>query len=153
MSQIVTEPESSEDEKSVEQWCKAIVTYRTADMKSRVDSVYLNSLSKFSPADLPNVSEQELSDRKAALQAELDDLHAEIASIAEMAVEHEIRKPVMDAKERTEKELTQARSSWLRYVSLTLHESKQRLTMKGHVDTRVYEQAAGYCHCIHRKRR
>jgi hypothetical protein len=116
VSQIVTEPEVSEDEKSIEQWCKAIISYRTAEMKARVNAVYLNSLSNYSPADLPDVPDEELSDQKAALQAELDDLHSEIASIAEMSVEHEIRKPVMDVKERKERERLQARNAWLKYV-------------------------------------
>jgi len=120
VSQIVTEPEASEDEKSIEQWCKAIVSYRTAEMKAKVDAVYLNSLSNCSPADLPNLPEEELREQKAALQTELDDLHSEIASIAEMAVEHEIRKPVMDVKDRKDRERMQARYAWLKYVGLAL---------------------------------
>ncbi|KAF2684386.1 hypothetical protein K458DRAFT_338469 [Lentithecium fluviatile CBS 122367] len=127
VSQIVTEPEVSEDEKSIEQWCKAIISYRTAEMKARVDTVYLRSLSSYSPGDLPDLLEEELSDRKAALQAELEDLHSEIASIAEMVVEHEIRKPVMDMKERKEKDRTQARSAWLNYVLSTLEYMGNRL--------------------------
>lgn len=121
VSQIVTEPEVSEDEKSVEQWCKAIISYRTAEMTARVDTVYLNSLSNSSPDDLPDVSEEELTERKAVLQAELEDLHSEIASIAEMVIEHEIRKPMMNVKERKERERKQARSAWLQYVRFLDH--------------------------------
>jgi signal recognition particle GTPase len=124
VSQIVTEPEVSEDEKSIEQWCKAIVSYRTAEMKARVDAV--------------------LNEQKAALQAELDDLHSEIASIAEMAVEHEIRKPVADVKERKDRERVQARSAWLKYVGLPTILLWSVLMTTGVVYTRVHGQALGY---------
>ncbi|KAF1960700.1 hypothetical protein CC80DRAFT_523052 [Byssothecium circinans] len=127
VSQIVTEPEVSDDEKSIEQWCKAIVSYRTAEVKARVDTIYLNSLAHHSPDDLPIASEDELREQKAALQAELEELHSEIASVAEMVVEHELRKPMMDMKERKDKEKTQARAAWLKYVLSTLEYMGKRL--------------------------
>ena len=117
VSQIVTEPEVSEDEKSIDQWCKAIVSYRTAEIKARVDTVYLTSLRNYSPEDLPQASEEDFREQKAALQVELEDLHSEVTSVAEMVVEHELRKPMMDLKERKEQETVQARSAWLNYVS------------------------------------
>jgi hypothetical protein len=116
VSQIVTEPEVSEDSSSIEQWCKAIISYRTAEVKARVDTVYLSSLEKYVPSDLPSAPEDELREQKAALQAELEELYSEIASVAEMVVEHELRKPIMDMKERKDKERTQARAAWLEYV-------------------------------------
>jgi hypothetical protein len=117
VSQIVTEPEPSEDEKSVEQWCKAIVAYRTAEAKAKVDVVYLNSVANYSPGDLPDAgSEEEMKERKIALQNELEELHTEIAAVAEMVVEHELRKPLTEGKERNERERLQARSAWSNYV-------------------------------------
>nr|GFD54461.1 hypothetical protein [Tanacetum cinerariifolium] len=98
-STIVTEAEISEDEKSVEQWCKAIISFRAAEVKARVDAVYLNNVSKKTNGSLPSVSDAELQQRKEALQAEMEELHAEVASIAEMVVEHELRKPMMDVRE------------------------------------------------------
>lgn len=115
VSTIVTEIELSEDEKSVEQWCKAIVSFRTAEIKARVDTVYLTSLSENTDR-IPNGSDANLQERKGALQAELEELHAEVASIAEMVVQHELRKPMVDVKERKEKERTLARTAWLNYV-------------------------------------
>lgn len=120
VSQIVTEPEVSEDEKSIEQWCKAIISYRTAEIKAKVDSVYLTSLTDHSADDLLTASEEELEERKAALKAELEDLHTEIASVAEMVVEHELRKPMMDMRGRKERDAVQARRAWLNYVVTTL---------------------------------
>lgn len=117
VAQIVTEAEASEDEKSIEQWCKAIIAFRTAEVKARVDTVYLNTLSDHSVDGIPEVSEQELTERKEALQAEMEELHGEIASVAEMVVEHDIRKPMTEMKDRKDRENKQARSAWLNYVS------------------------------------
>lgn len=127
VSQILTELEISEDEKSIEQWCNAIISYRTAEIKAKVDTVYLTSLTNYSADDLPTASEGHLSERKAALQAELEDLHTEIASVAEMVVEHELRKPMTEMKERKGRENMQARSAWLRYVVTTLEYMARRL--------------------------
>ncbi|KAF1843416.1 uncharacterized protein K460DRAFT_287917 [Cucurbitaria berberidis CBS 394.84] len=127
VSQIVTEVEVSEDEKSIEQWCKAIISFRTAEIKARVDTVYLNTLSEHSPNLDSDVSEQELTERKVALQAEMEELHSEIASVAEMVVEHDIRKPMNEMKDRKDRENKQARSAWLNYVLSTLNYMGRRL--------------------------
>ena len=116
VSQIVTEPEVSEDEKSMEQWCKAIISFRSAEIKARVDTVFLNNASGSSQNGVAE-TEEDLKERKVALQAELEELHSEIASVAEMVVEHEIRKPMTEMKERKDRDRTQARKAWLNYVS------------------------------------
>lgn len=116
LSTIIAESEVSEDEKSLEQWCKAIVSFRAAEIKARVDVVYMNSLSERSTTGLPGGSGPELQERKAALQAELEELHAEVTSIAEMVVEHELRKPIIEVKQRKEKDRALAQTAWLNYV-------------------------------------
>lgn len=118
VSQLVTEPESSEDEKSIEQWCNAIISFRNGEIKARVDAVYLNSLSDHDANDHSRTSDEELKKQKAALQAEMEELYSEIASVAEMVVEHELRKPMNEMKERKDREVTQARGAWLNYVRL-----------------------------------
>ena len=118
VSQIVTEPEVSEDEKSIEQWCKAIISFRTAEIKARVDTVYLTALSNSLRNEITDEPEEGLKERKAALQAELEELHSEIASVAEMVVEHDIRKPMTDMRERKDRDRIQARTAWLNYVSI-----------------------------------
>lgn len=127
VSKIATEPEISEDEKFIDQWCNAIISFRTAEIKARVDAIYLNSLTNRSPDNLPDASEDELRSRKAELQAEMETLHSEIASVAEMVVEHELRKPMNDIKERKERERVQARGAWLKYVLSTLDFMSKRL--------------------------
>lgn len=116
VSQIATEPQSTDDEKSVEQWCKAIVSFRTGEIKARVDTVYLKNLATASANGHSQLSEQEAKEQKLALQAEMEELHSEIASVAEMVVEHELRKPMSEMKERRDREVSQARSAWLTYV-------------------------------------
>lgn len=115
VSTIVADVETSEDEKSMEQWCKAITSFRTAEIKARVDTVYLNSLSGTNKGR-PGEPDAVLQERKQALQAEMEELHAEVASIAEMVVEHELRKPMIDVKQRIGKERTLAQTAWLNYV-------------------------------------
>jgi hypothetical protein len=117
VSQIVTEPEVSEDEKSMEQWCKAIISFRAAEIKARIDTVFLTNASGASQNGVAEEGEEDLKERKVALQAELEELHSEIASVAEMVVEHEIRKPMTEMKERRERDRIQARTAWLNYVS------------------------------------
>ncbi len=118
VSQIVTESEVSEDEKSIEQWCKAIISFRTAEIKARVDTTYLRSLSKYTTNGTSEASEAQSKEHKAALQAEMEELHSEINSVAEMVVEHEIRKPMNEMKDRRDRDVTQARNSWLKYVGI-----------------------------------
>lgn len=116
VSKLAIELEHSDDEKSIDQWCKAIVSFRTGEIKARVDAVYLDSLSQHQSNGHSEMPDAELKERKAALQAEMEDLHSEIASVAEMVVEHELRKPMNEMKDRKDREVTQARGVWLNYV-------------------------------------
>ncbi|KAH7072452.1 hypothetical protein FB567DRAFT_538189 [Paraphoma chrysanthemicola] len=127
VSKLVAENEGSQDEKSIEQWCTAIIAFRTREIKARVDAVYLNSLSKFPPNGHSETPDEELKERKSALQAEMEELHSEIASITEMVVEHELRKPMNEMKDRNNREVTQARGAWLKYVLSTLEYMGRRL--------------------------
>ena len=144
VSQIVSEPEASEDEKSIEQWCKAIVSFRTAEIKARVDTIYLTNVAQQTQAGSAGETETELRERKAALQAELEELHSEIASVTEMVVEHEIRKPMADVKERRDRDGRQARTAWLNYVRANRLRGWRMLTGIGLVDARVHGQTTGH---------
>jgi YesN/AraC family two-component response regulator len=116
VSKLVTEAEASQDEQSIERWCKAIVSFRTGEIKAQVDAVFLNTLSEQAANVHSDTPDEELKERKTALQAEMEELHSEIASVAEMVVEHELRKPMKEMKERKDREVTQARGAWLNYV-------------------------------------
>lgn len=116
VSKIFAEPESKEDGNAIDQWCKAIVSFRAAEVKAKVDAVYLNNLSSKPPPDLLSLSKEELVETKQALQTELETLHSEIASVTEMVVEHELRKPATEVRDRESRERKQARSAWSKYV-------------------------------------
>jgi NADP-dependent 3-hydroxy acid dehydrogenase YdfG len=98
----------------------------------------LNSLSDQVSSDLSSASDSELQQRKQALQAELEELHVEVASVAEMVVEHELRKPMTDSKDRKEKERTLARAAWLNYVCTVTVFNCKILTLAGSVYTRIH---------------
>jgi len=116
VGKLVTEPEESSDEASVEQWCRALIAYRTAEIKSRVETTYLKSLANPSTAGLQGVPEAELRAQKEELKNELDTLHSEIAAVNEMVVEHDFRKPITELVDRKERQRLQARSAWCEYV-------------------------------------
>lgn len=121
VAKILTDSEVHEDEKSVDQWCQAIVSFRTAEIKARVETIYLDSLNKAPPNELSSATESDLQEQKDALQVELDTLHSEIASVAEMVVEHELGKPLNEIKERKDRDKTQARGAWITYVCTPLY--------------------------------
>lgn len=150
VSKLATEVQVSEDEKAVEQWCKAIISFRTGEIKARVDAVYLSTLAENVSNGHSDASEEELTERKGALQAELEELHSEIASVAEMVVEHELRKPMNEMKEQKEREVTQARGAWLNYVRLICQESFGRmLTIVGFNHAGLHGQASRHHHNQH----
>jgi hypothetical protein len=142
VSKLLAEVESSEDEKSIEQWCKAIISFRTGEIKARVDAVYLNRLSDNISNGGSDTPDEELQQRKAALQAEMEELHVEIASVAEMVVEHELRKPMNEMKERQDREITQARAAWLNYVCMVQLYQGMRLMSAGSLDARLHGEAS-----------
>ncbi|KAF2877588.1 hypothetical protein BDV95DRAFT_481501 [Massariosphaeria phaeospora] len=126
-SQIITQLENSDEETSTDQWCKAVISFRTAEIKARVDTVYLKSLTSPSSEQAPDAPDAQLQERKIALQKELEDLHSEIASVAEMVVEHELRKPITEIKERKDRDRKQAQNAWMNYVLSTLDYMGKRL--------------------------
>ncbi|KAL6703878.1 hypothetical protein ACN47E_009012 [Coniothyrium glycines] len=148
VAQIVTESKASQDEISIEQWCKAIVAFRTAEIKARVDTVYLNSITSYKPEDSIHDSKRDLPEEKIALQAEMETLHQEIASVAEMVIEHEIRQPMVDVRDRRDREKTQARAAWLRYVLSTLEYMSRRVDTIADIsaETNEFQQALAHVH-------
>jgi hypothetical protein len=142
VSKLIAEVEGSEDDKSIEQWCKAIISFRTGEIKARVDAVYLNSLSDKISDGGSVTPDEELQERKLALQAEMEELHSEIASIAEMVVEHELRKPINEMKERQDREMTQARAAWLNYVRFPQRPHCMKLTPLDSLDARLHGQTS-----------
>lgn len=117
---IGTNPEIVGEAKSSDQWCRAIVSFRSAETKAKVDSTYQLNISGCVDSDLPTGSQEELLVEKKALQGELETLYAEIPSVAEMVVEYELREPLLRTKTFSEGQRKEAQRAWLIYVTTLL---------------------------------
>ncbi|OCK82052.1 hypothetical protein K432DRAFT_349774 [Lepidopterella palustris CBS 459.81] len=126
-SNIGSNTEVSSETKSIDQWCQAIASFRAAEIKARVDSTYQTKLLSRDDLSFVNGSQDELFVEKQALQGELETLYTEIASVAEMVVDRELREPIRQAKERSEGQRQQAQCAWLTYVLSTLEFMMTRL--------------------------
>lgn len=110
-------PEDYDGLKSVEQRCRALVAFRTAEIKTRVDALYRQSLHSYSGENVVRRSVEEFTAERDELKAELETLHAEIASVAEMVVEHELREPILRSLKRSKESQLAEQEKWSAYVS------------------------------------
>jgi chromosome segregation ATPase len=141
VSKLSAERSSDEDEKSIEQWCKALISYRTSEIKAKVETTYLKSLAEPVSEELKTLSEDELKERKEELKMELDTLHSEIAAVNEMVVEREFRKPITEMIAREEREREQARGAWFEYVCFQSSVSPISLTESGLINPIIHDSA------------
>lgn len=106
------------DSKAVENWCHLLVSYRTSEVRSRIEAIYKSRLIEALNEGInENIYEDAISG-KDALQSELNTLREEIASVSEIVVGHQLRQPVLAAMERSRRDSLQARKEWLDYVCL-----------------------------------
>ncbi|KAF2098791.1 hypothetical protein NA57DRAFT_76030 [Rhizodiscina lignyota] len=104
------------DTKIIEQWCRSLVSFRTAEVKARIESIYNSAVTEASEGAVDTSLDSNSQQEKDALQSELQTLREEIASVAEMVVENELRKPVVTFIERSASERVRAQREWLDYV-------------------------------------
>ncbi|OCL13636.1 hypothetical protein AOQ84DRAFT_385268 [Glonium stellatum] len=130
-SNIGTNPEIICETKSSDEWCRAIISFRSADIKAKVESTYQLNLLSRADSDLATGSREELLAEKKELQGELETLYAEIASVAQMVVEHDLREPLLRTKMRSEDQRKEAQWAWLTYVLSTLQFMTNRLDAIG----------------------
>lgn len=103
----------------VAQLCRALVRFRSATIRSHVDAVYQEQL--YRPAT--NAAEHDdvqYASNKAELQGELESLHEEIASVAEMVVDQQLRSPIPRNHQATEKAKHSSQKEWQFHVLDTL---------------------------------
>ncbi|KAJ9635945.1 hypothetical protein H2199_008299 [Coniosporium tulheliwenetii] len=124
-------PEDHDGLKSVEQRCRALVAFRTAETKTRVDALYRQSLHEYSSEDGSQKPAEELTAERGELEAELETLHAEIASVADMVVEHELREPILRSIKRSKDSQMAEQEKWSAYVISTLEYLASRLDVMG----------------------
>lgn len=107
---------SKADLKSIDQWSRALVTFRASEVRSRVKTVYQIHL-----RDTDNalaISAEDAASQREALEGELETLFAEIASVAGMVVDHELRNPILQGINRSKQEADKRQREHSNYVGL-----------------------------------
>lgn len=107
------------DTKAIENWCQQLVSFRTSQTKARMEVIYRSALAEAAEGNVDTMPETELLQEKEALESELHTLREEIASVAGMVIENELRKPIVTAMERSESERVRSRREWLDYISFS----------------------------------
>ncbi|KAK3068409.1 hypothetical protein LTS18_000676, partial [Coniosporium uncinatum] len=102
------------DQKVIEQWCQALIAFRALEMKTRVETIYHTKLAE-SQNGAVHDGDAEPHAEKEALEAELQSLRDEIASVAEMVVDHDLRLPILTSVQNSERSREQSRQAWLAY--------------------------------------
>ena len=77
---IGTNPKIVGEAKSSDQWCRAIMSFRSAEIKAKVDSTYQLKLSGCVDSNLPTGSQEELLVEKKALQGRSEEHTSELQS-------------------------------------------------------------------------
>ncbi|KAK5017962.1 hypothetical protein LTR16_000862 [Cryomyces antarcticus] len=113
--------------KVIDQWCRSLVAFRAADVKSRIDRAYLESLAHCDSVESPSASSGDQDAETEALRQELETLHAEITPVLEMVVDHELRTPIIQGMELAVRQETQSRQALMRYILSSIQHMTSRL--------------------------
>jgi hypothetical protein len=119
ISALQLAPESTQgqpESETIEKWCRALVNFRTAEVKARVDVIYKSKLLEALEDEPPPLTKGEEAKGTAPLKVELESLREEIASVSQMVADHQLRKPTLRASERSAQASLQLRESSFEYV-------------------------------------
>jgi len=119
-------------QKAIEQWCQALIRFRTSEIKTRVETIYQTKLADVQQNTTAD-GESDPQIEKDALEAELQTLRDEISSVAEMVVDHDLRSPISTSVQNSERSKDQSRHEWLAYIHSSLNFMCTRLrTLSSH---------------------
>ncbi|KAK7518378.1 uncharacterized protein IWZ02DRAFT_317461 [Phyllosticta citriasiana] len=118
----------SSEKKEVEQLSNTLVSFRCASIRTRVDRIFQERLRSASRKNFPDRPVEEAQAEKEALKEELETLHAEIQSVAEMSVEHEFRGPISATIEQSQTQQQRLQQRWLDYILSTVEYMTHRLS-------------------------
>ncbi|KAK8159737.1 hypothetical protein IWX90DRAFT_516235 [Phyllosticta citrichinensis] len=118
----------SSEKKEVEQLSNTLVSLRCASIRTRVDRIFQERLRSASRKNVPDRTLEEAQAEKEALKEELETLHAEIQSVAEMSVEHEFRGPINASIEQSQTQQQRLQQRWLDYILSTVEYMTHRLS-------------------------
>ncbi|GAB7351162.1 hypothetical protein MBLNU459_g1613t1 [Dothideomycetes sp. NU459] len=126
--------ESKEDQMlEVEQLSRALINLQSKTVRERTNRAYLAAVEAAHDGG-DEAESGPLQDKKGAgneqtlaLTEELDSLVAEVDSVLEMVVDHQHRRPILDALRRSELETHRQQKQWLDYIQETLRSMTSRL--------------------------
>lgn len=123
LTKLASKVESSGDEQfepqMIDDWCTSLASLRAAEIQTRVDRIFQETLLQPDGSDEADRPEEEALAEKEALKEELETLHAEISSVAQMGVEQELRAPILQTLEHGQGQQKRLQTRWLEYVSST----------------------------------
>ena len=106
---------------TINQWCNTLATLREQAVKAHIEAVTLNKLCVDSSESLADERSEEAVSEMEELQAEIKSLHDEILSVAKMAVESDLREPILKGLQKSTASSRQGRSEWFEYVRTHFH--------------------------------
>ncbi|KAI9662977.1 MAG: hypothetical protein M1821_008024 [Bathelium mastoideum] len=110
----------------VDQWCRAIVSFRTAEVNSQIEALYRQAHGGQHGQTLDD-PQQELQKEQQTLEAELNSLKAEIIHVLSMVINHEFRQPIIETIRGRSEANMKSRKDWLSYIHASLYYMKTRL--------------------------
>jgi hypothetical protein len=105
-----------DDPKQIEKWCNALASFRATEVKHRLDHLQQVERGDPLPDHILDLKRDELRAERDAIKEELETLKAEIASVAEMVVQHDFREPLLRSKKTASQRGVGVGQSWLDYV-------------------------------------
>ncbi|OMP87211.1 hypothetical protein BK809_0007297 [Diplodia seriata] len=119
-SRIEPPVEEQFDVQTIDKWCTSLVSFRAASIRARVERIFQETLENGGHSEEARQSGEEALTEKDALREELETLHSEITSVAEMGVEQELRRPILQTLEQGQGQQKRLQIRWLDYVSSML---------------------------------
>ncbi|EKG15579.1 hypothetical protein MPH_07245 [Macrophomina phaseolina MS6] len=131
LTKLSSKLELSDDDQldtlEIEKWCSTLVSIRAASIRTRVDRIFQETLLKCSGSEQTGRPEEEALAEKEALKEELETLHTEISSVAQMGVEQDFRGPILQLLEQGQDHQKRLQTRWLDYVLASLEYMTTRL--------------------------
>ncbi|KAF9637055.1 hypothetical protein BFW01_g7951 [Lasiodiplodia theobromae] len=126
-SKLELPSEEQFDSQAIDQWCASLVSFRAATIRARVDRIFHETLLIDDGSNEGERPEEEALAEKEALKEELETLHAEITSVAQMGVEQELHRPIVQTLEQGQGQQKRLQTRWLDYILASLEYMTNRL--------------------------
>lgn len=105
------------DAKRIDLWCRSLVRFRSAAIKSRVDKLKRSGNFAHTVDEMSHASKADLEAEQLALEEELRSLNEEVDPVAEMVVDQDLRTPLTRLLSRVGDRNLEEMEAWSKYVS------------------------------------